>query len=104
MRISCFIRFGLFAQTSIGISIVIAQLTEGGRRTYAVLSQHINPFNQALQMPDVSSMINLGTDKGRAIADVMVQLQAQIIAFSHDYEFVMIFILYYGLHYIAFGH
>jgi DHA2 family multidrug resistance protein len=79
--------------SSVGISIVIAQLTEGGRRTYAVLSQHINPFNQALQMPDVSSMINLGTDKGRAIADVMVQLQAQIIAFSHDYEFVMIFIL-----------
>jgi MFS transporter, DHA2 family, multidrug resistance protein len=79
--------------SSVGISIVIAQLTEGGRRTYAVLSQHINPFNQALQMPDVSSLINLGTDKGRAIADVMVQLQAQIIAFSHDYEFVMIFIL-----------
>ena len=34
-----------------------------------------------------------GTDKGRAIADVMVQLQAQIIAFSLDYQLVMIFIL-----------
>jgi MFS transporter, DHA2 family, multidrug resistance protein len=79
--------------SSVGISIVIAQLTEGGRRTYAILSQHINPFNQALQMPDVSSMINLGTDKGRAMADVMVQLQAQIIAFSQDYELVMFFIL-----------
>jgi DHA2 family multidrug resistance protein len=38
-------------------------------------------------------MINLGTDQGRAMADVMVQLQAQIIAFSQDYQLVMFFIL-----------
>jgi MFS transporter, DHA2 family, multidrug resistance protein len=79
--------------SSIGISIVIAQLTEGGRRAYAILSEHINPFNQALQMPDVHGMIDLGTDKGRAMADVMVAIQAQIIAFSQDYQLVMIFIL-----------
>src|SRR5690348_3097369 len=58
--------------SSIGISIVIAQLTQGSRRTYAVLSEHINPFNHALQMPDVSSIINLGTDTGRALADVLL--------------------------------
>src|SRR3979411_3138665 len=68
--------------SSIGISVVIAQLTEGSRRTYAILSQHINPFNHALQMPDVRRMIDMGTDKGRAMMDVMVNLQAQIIAFS----------------------
>src|ERR1700760_4056733 len=79
--------------SSIGISVVIAQLTEGGRRIYAILSEHINPFNSALQMPDVHSLINLGTDKGRAMADVMVALQAQIIAFSQDYQLVMFFIL-----------
>jgi DHA2 family multidrug resistance protein len=79
--------------SSIGISIVIAQLTEGGRRTYAVLNEHINPFNQALQMPDVSRMINLSTDAGRALADVMLTVQAQIIAFARDYQMVMIFIL-----------
>ena len=79
--------------SSVGISIVIAQLTEGGRRIYAILSENITPFNHAMQMPDVSGMINLGTDKGRAMADVMVQLQAQIIAFSQDYQLVMFFIL-----------
>jgi DHA2 family multidrug resistance protein len=79
--------------SSIGISIVIAQLTEGTRRTYAILSQHVSPFNHAMQMPDVSSMINMSTDAGRAMADVMVAAQAQIIAFSHDYQLVMIFIL-----------
>jgi DHA2 family multidrug resistance protein len=72
---------------------VIAQLTEGSRRTYAILSQHVNPFNHALQMPDVRSMIDMGTDKGRAMMDVMVNLQAQIIAFSQDYQMVMIFTL-----------
>ena len=40
--------------SSIGISIVIAQLTEGSRRIYAVLNNHVNPFNHAMQMPDVA--------------------------------------------------
>jgi DHA2 family multidrug resistance protein len=79
--------------SSIGISVVIAQLTEGTRRTYAILSQHVSPFNHAMQMPDVRSMIDMGTDKGRAMMDVMVNLQAQIIAFSLDYQMVMIFTL-----------
>jgi DHA2 family multidrug resistance protein len=79
--------------SSVGISVVIAQLTQGTRRTYAILSEHINPFNHALQMPDVSGLINLSTDAGRAMADRMVSVQAQIIAFAHDYMLVMVFIL-----------
>jgi DHA2 family multidrug resistance protein len=79
--------------SSIGISIVIAQLTEGGRRVYAILSEHITPFNHALQMPDVRSMIDLNSDGGRALADAMVGVQAQIIAFALDYQMVMIITL-----------
>jgi DHA2 family multidrug resistance protein len=79
--------------SSIGISIVISQLTQGSRRVYAVLSEHINPFNHAMQMPNVRSMIDMSTDTGRAMADAMVKLQAQIIAFSQDYQLVMVFIL-----------
>ncbi len=79
--------------SSIGISVVIAQLTEGSRRTYAILSQHVTPFNHAMQMPDVRSMIDMSSDKGRALADAMVNLQAQIIAFALDYQMVMIFTL-----------
>src|SRR5271169_6260731 len=79
--------------SSIGISVVIAQLTEGSRRVYAVLSEHVTPFNHAMQMPDVTGMINMNTDNGRAMADVMVGLQAQIIAFSQDYQLLMLFIL-----------
>ena len=79
--------------SSIGISIVIAQLTEGGRRVYAILSEHINPFNQALQMPDVRRLIDLNSDGGRALADAVVGIQAQIIAFALDYQMVMIITL-----------
>ena len=59
--------------SSIGISIVISQLTEGSRRVYANLSEHINPFNHAMQMPDVRGMIDMSTDAGRAMADAMRQ-------------------------------
>jgi MFS transporter, DHA2 family, multidrug resistance protein len=79
--------------SSIGISIVIAQLTEGGRRDYAILSEHINPFNHAMQMPGVRGMIDLNSDMGRALADALVFTQAQILAFSQDYQLLMFFIL-----------
>jgi DHA2 family multidrug resistance protein len=79
--------------SSIGISVVIAQLTEGSRRVYAILNEHVTPFNHAMQMPDVSKMINMSTDAGRAMMDVMVKLQADIIAFSQDYQMVMLFTL-----------
>ena len=67
--------------------------TEGGRRAYAVLSEHITPFNHALQMPNVRGLIDLGSNGGRALADALVAIQAQIIAFSQDYQLVMFFIL-----------
>jgi len=79
--------------SSIGISIMIAQLTEGGRRVYAVLNENITPFNHAMQMPNVRGIIDMSTDTGRAMMDVMVGIQAQIIAFSQDYQMVMLFTL-----------
>lgn len=76
--------------SSIGISIVIAQLTSGTRMAHAVLVEHVTPFNNALQMPNVSSMLDLATDSGRALADAIVTLQATIIAFGLDYQMVML--------------
>jgi len=46
-----------------------------------------------MQMPGVRGIIDMTTDKGRAMMDVMVGLQAQIIAFSHDCQMVMMFTL-----------
>ncbi len=76
--------------SSIGISVVIAQLTEGGRRAYAVLNENITPFNDAMKMPDVARLIDMNTDAGRALMDGVLAMQAQIIAFARDYQLVML--------------
>jgi DHA2 family multidrug resistance protein len=74
----------------VGISIVIANLTSGTRMAHAVLVEHITPFNNALQMPNVAGAINMATDTGRAMMDAIVTLQATIIAFGLDYQLIML--------------
>lgn len=75
--------------SSVGISVVIAKLSSGTTTAHAILTEHINPFNDALQMPNVTGMIDLSTTTGKAMMDAIVTMQAQIIAFSHDYAMVM---------------
>jgi DHA2 family multidrug resistance protein len=75
--------------SSIGISVVIAQLTSGTRAAHAVLAEHITPFNQALQMPNVTGTIDMKTTTGLAMMDAIITMQAQIIAFARDYQLVM---------------
>ncbi len=74
--------------SSIGISVMVAELTQNARHAHAVLVEHVTPFNDALKMPDVAGIINLNTDAGRALMDMIVSAQAQIIAFSQDFELV----------------
>ena len=52
---------------------------------HSQLVEHISPFNNALQYPDVSRWMDLATDQGRAIADQMVTLQAVIMAYANDF-------------------
>ena len=63
----------------------IANLTSMTTSFHSQLAEHISPFNDALQYPDVSHWMDLATDQGRAIADQMVTLQAVIIAYSNDF-------------------
>jgi DHA2 family multidrug resistance protein len=44
-----------------------------------------------MQMPDVRGLLDMATNQGRGLANVLVTAQAQIIAFAHDYQMVMIF-------------
>ena len=62
--------------SSIGISIMIAQLTEHDHRMHAHLSEYITPFNNALTMPDVRSILSLTTDTGRALIEQLLTQQA----------------------------
>jgi DHA2 family multidrug resistance protein len=71
--------------SSVGISVVIANLSSKTTVFYSQLAERITPFNDALQSPDVTRWIDLATDQGRAIADQMLTLQAAIMAYAVDY-------------------
>jgi len=79
--------------SSIGISVVIAQLTESTITAHAQLVEHITPFNNALAMPDVSAILNLSTDAGRAMMDAIVTQQAAIIAYANVFKLLMVLTL-----------
>ena len=75
--------------SSVGISIVISNLTSTTTLMHARLSEYVTPFNNALQMPDVAGTLNLSTEMGRAILDRIVTQQAAVIAYSNDFLFLM---------------
>jgi len=71
--------------SSVGISVVIANLTSKTTVFYSQLAEHVTPFNDALRDPDVTRWIDLATQQGQAIADQMMTLQAAIMAYAVDY-------------------
>jgi DHA2 family multidrug resistance protein len=75
--------------SSIGISMVIANLTNKTTYMHARLVESVTPFNPALQMPDVAATLNTATDTGRAILDGIVTQQATVIAYQNDYWLLM---------------
>ena len=75
--------------SSIGISIVIAELTSKTTQFHSQLVEHVTPFNDALNMPDVKSVMDWTTDAGRAMLDAIVTQQAAVIAYSNDFKLMM---------------
>jgi len=75
--------------SSIGISMVIANLTSTTTRMHANLTESVTPFNDALQFPDVASILNTATDTGRAMLDALVTQQAAMIAYLNDFKLLM---------------
>ena len=75
--------------SSIGISMVIANLTDETTYMHARLAAQVTPFNDALQFPDVHSILNMATSEGRAMMDMIVTQQATLIAYLNDYKLLM---------------
>jgi MFS transporter, DHA2 family, multidrug resistance protein len=76
--------------SSIGISIVIAQLTEKTAVFRSQLAEHITPFNDALNDPNVAAILDPSTDTGRSLIDQMLTRQGTIMAYSNDFMLMMI--------------
>jgi DHA2 family multidrug resistance protein len=76
--------------SSIGISMVIANLTSKTTLMHARLTESVTPFNDALQMQDIARTLDMNTDLGRAILDRIVTEQASVIAYANDFKLLMI--------------
>jgi DHA2 family multidrug resistance protein len=79
--------------SSIGISMVIANLTDKTIEMHARIVEGVTPFNDALQMQDVARNLNVNSDQGRAMLDGLVTQQAAIIAYLNDFKLLMILTL-----------
>ncbi len=70
--------------SSVGISLVIAGLTQEMAKDHAHLAEFINPFNDGLKMPDVvGKLTTMG--QGLAALEGMVTQQAAVLAYSHAF-------------------
>jgi DHA2 family multidrug resistance protein len=74
--------------SSIGISAMIANLTNSTIVMHADLTQYVTPFNNALQMPN-AAMLDLKTDTGRALIDQIITQQATVVAYANDFRLLM---------------
>jgi len=79
--------------SSIGISVMIAELTNTATVMHARLVENVTPFNGALQAPDVASTLNMATDTGKALLDMIVTQQAVIIAYANDFKLLLLLAL-----------
>ncbi len=70
--------------SSVGISIMIAQLTNMITIFHSQLVEHVTPFNDAMRLPDAMALA------GRSLRDLgfldgLVTQQAAVIAYSNDF-------------------
>ena len=76
--------------SSVGISMVIAHLTSKSNYIHERLAAQVTPFNDALQMPNVHAILNMATEQGRALMNLIVTRQATMIGYLNDYKFLML--------------
>jgi DHA2 family multidrug resistance protein len=67
--------------SSVGVSVVIANLTNKTIMMHARLAESVTPFNQAMADP--------ATDTGRALLENLVTQQATIIAYANDFKLML---------------
>jgi DHA2 family multidrug resistance protein len=79
--------------SSVGISMVIANLTSKTTVMHARIVEGVTPFNDALQMPDVAANLNINTDAGKAMLDGIVTQQAALIGYLNDFKLLMVLTL-----------
>ena len=78
--------------SSVGVSVVIANLTNKTITMHALLAESVTPFNQAMADP-AAAMLDANTDTGRALIENLVTQQATIIAYANDFKLMLVMTL-----------
>jgi DHA2 family multidrug resistance protein len=82
--------------SSVGVSVVIANLTNTTITMHARLTESLTPFNQALDqvldqaMAEPTARYNASTESGRALIEQVVTQQATIIAYANDFKLMLL--------------
>jgi DHA2 family multidrug resistance protein len=74
--------------SSIGVSVVIANLTNKTIMMHARLAESVTPFNHGMADP-AAAMLDPATDTGRALLENLITQQATIIAYANDFKLMM---------------
>ena len=77
--------------SSIGISLIIAQLTSMMTKFHAQLAEDITPFKDAMHLPDVAGHVSTTGAGGLAALEGLISQQAAVMAYSNAF-LIMTFI------------
>lgn len=78
--------------SSVGVSIVIATLTNKTILMRARLVESVTDFNQGLADP-LAAPLDPATETGRAMLETIVNQQAAIMAYANDFKLIMVLCL-----------
>jgi DHA2 family multidrug resistance protein len=79
--------------SSVGISIVVALLSQNTQISHADLASNVTPFNEVFRLPGVPALWNLANPAGLAAFDMEVNRQAAMIAYVDDFRLMMLITL-----------
>ena len=71
--------------SSIGISLIIAELVSSTTTFHSQLVEFINPFSDALKMPNAAGVLSTTTERGLGALDGLITQQAAVMAYSNDF-------------------
>jgi len=75
--------------SSIGISVVMANLQQNIQKNHAAFADYISPYNQALAKVGQSGYWDINTTQGLMAINAEVQRQSAILAYLQDFRLMM---------------
>ena len=78
---------------SMGIAILVAELTANTQIVHSRLVEHLRPDNPLMQPPLLPAPFSLSQPSGMAALNAEVTRQAEMVAYVHDFGFLLLLVL-----------